>query len=153
MHIFDITRTASSFDIEIDDGSGGKKLVKLGNYPRFFRKDKEGNRTHLDIGRIAEQNQSNAFTIPLVFTTEEGTKTYRQMMSTSLGKTKQELLAIVKDLFDGLKEADEMSRKYVVTGDPEDGGKALKGLDKSSLSLMNLSGFAGEESEFDFFGE
>ena len=43
------------------------------------------------------------------------------MMSASLGETKQQLLAIVKDLFDELKKADEMSRKYVVTGKPDDG--------------------------------
>ena len=153
MHIFDITRTGSSFDIEIDDGSGGKRIVKLGKYPQFFQTDKEGKRTHLNIGKIAEANQGNAYTIPLVFTTEEGTKTYRQMMSTSLGEQKQRLLIIVKDLFDGLKEADEMSRKYTVTGDPEDGGKAMKSLDKSTISLAKISGFAGEKSEFDLFGE
>jgi hypothetical protein len=153
MHIFDITRTGSSFDIEIDDGSGGKKLVKLGNYPRFFRKDKEENRTHLDIGKIAEANQSNAFTIPLVFTTEEGTKTYRQMMSTSLGAIKGSLLTFVKDLFDGLKKADEMSRKYVVTGDPEDGGKALEGLEESVIPLMSLRRYRGQQEEVDIFSE
>lgn len=105
---------------------------------------KEGAR--LDIGDIAQKAPS--FTIPLVFTTEKGTKTYRQMLSTSLGETKQDLLKIVKTLFDELKKADEMSRKYTVTGKPEDGGAALTSLEKSQVSLSSLSGFAGEESKF-----
>ena len=109
------------------------------DYIKVFQKNKEGIRTHLNIGKIAQANQSNAYTIPLVFTTEEGTKTYRQMMSTSLGETKQQLLAIVKDLFDGLKKADEMSRKYVVTGKPDDGGKAINGMRQANEKLLALS--------------
>lgn len=151
MHIFDITKTKNTFKIEVIDVSGQKKIINIGikKYKKSFSlTDEKDNITHLNIGKIAEANRSNAFTIPLVFTTEEGTKTYRQMMSTSLGETKKELLTIVKDLFDGLKKADTMSRKYVVTGDPDDGGAAFDSLDNSLTNLASLSGFVGEESEF-----
>lgn len=144
MHIFDITKTASSFDIEVDKASGGKKTIKLGTEEAFFQ-SKNGNWTHLNIGKIAEANQNNAFTIPLVFTTEEGTKTYRQMLSSELTGNKKELLAIVKDLFDELKKADEMSRKYVVTGKPEEGGKAMDSLEIASDKLDRISNHEGYE--------
>lgn len=92
--------------------------------------------TSIDIGTYAAEQPS--YVIPLAFTTEEGTKTYRQMLQTSLGDTKKQLLAIVKDLFDELKKADEMSRKYVVTGKPDDGEVALQSIENSQTKLKSL---------------
>jgi hypothetical protein len=139
------------FDVMLRE-IGGKR-IKTYRFDVFHPEQNEKNDSYavkegarLNIGDIAQKAPS--FTIPLVFTTEKGTKTYRQMLSTSLGETKQDLLKIVKTLFDELKKADEMSRKYTVTGKPEDGGAALTSLEKSQVSLSSLSGFAGEESKF-----
>lgn len=89
--------------------------------------------------------------IQIMSTSGEGIKTYRETLAEKLKgsrdkliKQKKNILNIVQSIFDNLKEGESSARKYVSSGDKEQGVVATKKLDVSKKGIIALSNAADE---------
>jgi hypothetical protein len=97
-------------------------------------------------------SQLKPFTQIRIMSTDKDTiKTYREALKEKLkGSTeelieqKKNILNIVQAIFDNLKEGESSARKYVSSGDKEQGVRATKKLDVSKKGIIALSGAADE---------
>lgn len=97
-------------------------------------------------------NQSPPFTQIRIMSTDKDTiKAYRETLKgklkTSTDKLVRQKLLILKRvqaIFDNLKEGESSARKYVSSGDKEQGTNAIKKLDTSKNAIKLLSGMSDE---------
>ena len=96
--------------------------------------------------------QEKPFTQIRIMSTDKDTiKAYREALKEKLKgstdklvKQKKNILNIVQAIFDNLKEGESSARKYVSSGDKEQGVMATKKLDVSKKGIIALSGAADE---------
>ena len=71
-------------------------------------------------------------------TGEEKRKSYRETVESKIDGVKKEVLGIVKQIFDNMKDAKSSGQAYVSSGSEKDGAAALSSLNNTRDKIKEL---------------
>jgi hypothetical protein len=144
LYKFDIKFSNGEF--YIDGNEEKSNLVKVSGEKKQIDGETEVEDTRVVIMNDVISSRPPFSRITVMSTSEDTIKAYRETVKEKLKgstdkliKQKKNILEMVQDIFDSIKEGESSARKYVSDGKKENGVNAIKKLTKSQISMRLLN--------------